>query len=348
MTKPETFTHTRNQAVEAMIARAADGIAADIAAAPDIADGVHAVVLGGGYGRGEGGATPEGKPYNDLDFFVIGKPPGTEEFFAGLSRKWKDILGIDVDFHPVSALEELYANAGTLMMQELFAGHRVIYGDREIFTDAPVMPFEQLPWREGARLLLNRGTGLLLARRRMESGPDVEFVRRNLHKAALGCGDALLIAAHSYRRHGTERLEEILRRYPGTPLAAVYGEALRYKYTPEPDVDETAEELSGRWAEMRSVYFESLMLFAETVCGRRFPTPFEAARGFACAGTGPPGNTAKNILLSLCRLSRTPSILTPLREHPRVKLPAMLVNCLDGKTASHTEAVFLKLWERFN
>ncbi len=331
-----------------MLEQALNGIAADIADVPVIADGIRAVVLGGGYGRGEGGATPDGKPYNDLDFFVIGKPPGSAEFFRELSRKWGEVLGIDVDFHPAASLGELYANAGTLMMQELFAGYRVVYGDPGILADAPVLPFAKLPWREGARLLLNRGTGLLLARRRLESGGDPEFVRRNLHKAALGCGDALLIARHAYRRCGVDRLAAILDTCPGTALAAAYEKALDYKYTPTPENTVTAEHLSVEWDLLRSVYFESFMLFAGAVCGRGFAAPPEAARGLAAAGTESPGNTVKNALLSLRFLYRAPSILLPLGEHPRVKLPVLLVKCLAGAGNASAEAAYLKLWARFN
>ncbi len=347
MTNAETFTRTQNRAVEEIISDAINGIAADIAALPDTAAGIRAVILGGGYGRGEGGATPGGKPYNDLDFFVIADSPQAADLFHLLSRKWGDTLGIDVDFHLVADRNELYANAETLMMQELFAGYRVIYGDPDIFADAPVIPLERLPWREGTRLLLNRGTGLLLARRKLADAADPEFIRRNLYKAALGCGDALLIANHHYRKHGQERAEEVRRLYPDSPLASLYEEALQYKYTPTPESPESFDTLNSRWLEMRRIYLESTVQFAEIICGRTFPDPFAAARGIAYAGSESPGNVLKNFLLSLRYLWRNPSVLRPLREHPRVKIPALLVKCLEAEPGD-SEAVFLKLWTRFN
>lgn len=347
MTSSETFSQSQNQDVETIIADAVNGIAADIAALPDTAAGIRAVILGGGYGRGEGGATPEGKPYNDLDFFVIADSPRAADLFHLLSRKWKEALGIDVDFHLVTDRNELYRNAGTLMMQELFAGYRVIYGDPDIFADAPVIPLKRLPWREGARLLLNRGTGLLLARRKLADNIDPEFIRRNLYKAILGCGDALLIAKHCYRQHGLERAGEVRRLYPGSPLAALYEEALQYKYRPNPESPESFEGLKARLQETRRIFLESVAQFAEIICGRSFPTPLDAARGIAYAGSESPGDVLKNMLLSLRYLCRTPSLLRPLHEHPRVKLMGLLVKCMEMEPGDD-EAVFLKLWTRFN
>ena len=40
----------------------------------------------------------------------------------------------------------------------------------------PRLQWRELPWREGARLLLNRGTGLLLSRRRMQNPEEKEFI----------------------------------------------------------------------------------------------------------------------------------------------------------------------------
>ncbi|MBR2065829.1 MAG: hypothetical protein IJ983_01935 [Kiritimatiellae bacterium] len=67
------------------------------------------VVLGGGYGRGEGGALLGGgapRLYNDLDFFAItedGVPEAETVVAIGkalhpIAEKWTQQLGVDVDF----------------------------------------------------------------------------------------------------------------------------------------------------------------------------------------------------------------------------------------------------------
>lgn len=160
------YTFLKNPAAETLLGHSLELMAREIGKMPECS-GVRAVVLGGGYGRGEGGATPEGALCNDLDFFVIPhdgiSADSLQSAFRHLGRKWKELLSIDVDFFIVPAFQWLIRNEKTLMVQELLAGNRIIYGDSSVLSGVP-----RLQWREGARLLLNRGTGLLLSRRRID------------------------------------------------------------------------------------------------------------------------------------------------------------------------------------
>ncbi len=339
------FTYSGDSNAEKNIAEAMAGIAADIASLPEVGK-LRAVVLGGGYGRGEGGVTAEGKPYNDFDFFVIPKEEIDSGMFAAISQKWHGILGIDIDFSIVSGLHEIHKNGATLMMQELFAGYEVIFGDRDIFADAPVFPLEQLPWREGARLLLNRGTGLLLSRRKLQGKVDSEFIRRNIHKAALGCGDALLIASHDYRQSGMDRLVAVKNLVPGAVLTEFYERALEYKYRPDASDNGSFEELQKNWDEMRLIFFQTVVLFLKMVHGKGSSSPYHAARQLSRNHTESPGVVWKNAVLSMGYLYRMPEILLPLREHPRVKLLAMLVKILENPAEDPQR--YLNLWKRFN
>ena len=230
-----SFSKKQDPRVEQLISEALAGIRSALAASQE-SSSVRAVVLGGGYGRGEGGATPEGMPYNDLDFFVImkGSPasPALRRLLDRIGSDWGAKLAIDVDFYCVNSIQALCRDAHTLMIQELFAGSTIVFGDERVFDGVPLRPFSEIPWTEGARLLLNRGAGLLFARQRTGDPAQADFVRRNLHKAALGCGDAVLVVHHDYRRTGTERLEA-LRAYPEVSwLVPAYQAALEFKYTP--------------------------------------------------------------------------------------------------------------------
>lgn len=340
------FSRTRQPQLEALLRDAMTGIAADIAADPAAAAAVRAVVLGGGYGRGEGGATPEGRPYNDLDFFVILQSKAPAGFFDELSRKWHETLGIDVDFFLVDSLEQLYRNGDTLMMQELFAGYRVIYGDEEIFAAAPRRPFEELPWQEGARLLLNRGTGLLLCREKIRHRRDADFVRRNLHKAVLGDGDALLIAAGRYRRTGPERQAELATLFPADPLPAAYAAALQFKYQPEAEAENDFQLLTLHWLDECRRFLETLCRFSAAVSGRQRREAGQAARELARSGRESRARGLKNALLSLRYLWQYPAILFPLRTHPRIKLLVLLAKKLP-ENPSYPDG-YLALWKRFN
>ena len=207
------------------------------------------VVLGGGYGRGEGGAKGDALS-NDLDFFVItedGAPEAESVAAIGdalkpISEKWTAKLGIDVDF-TVKTPWRIRHDQERLMIQELLRGYYDVAGKKgeELFAGMERVDAAKLPWMEAARLLMNRGMGLLLAKCKIESVeckidgssavesrmPDAEhdFVVRNINKCILGAGDARLIARHAY----TWRVEDRARALGD----ALYGSAVEWKFRPK-------------------------------------------------------------------------------------------------------------------
>ena len=70
---PLRFTRDGSEALESLIAQTCEEIGREVTRIIP-ADKFQALLLGGGYGRGEGGvlATPTGDaPYNDLEFFLL-------------------------------------------------------------------------------------------------------------------------------------------------------------------------------------------------------------------------------------------------------------------------------------
>jgi hypothetical protein len=336
-----SYSKNTDPRVERLIQDAMDGIRASLAASPE-SSAIRAVVLGGGYGRGEGGATPGGTPYNDMDFFVVmngRKPsPALRGLLNGLSAEWRGKLGIDIDFYCVKSLKALYEDADTLMIQELFAGCRVAFGDEHIFDDAPRRPFSELPWTEAARLLLNRGAGLLFARQRASDPAEADFVRRNLHKAALGCGDAILVVHHDYRTSGTERLEALRKYYEASWLVPAYEDALAFKYAPD----------AGTRSEPDYAYHLDCWLRTMTLVATEITRHIASADAHfsACriAEAGP--RSLKSMILSACSAPALPELLSPIAVHPRVKLLRILTVCL--LNPEHETDTFIRLWKRYN
>ena len=334
-----SYSKSADPRVERQISDALDGIRAVFAASPESA-AVRAVVLGGGYGRGEGGVTPDGMPYNDMDFFVVmngTKPtPGLRALLDAISAEWKQKLSIDIDFSCVKSLKRLYRDADTLLIQELFAGCRIVFGDEHIFDDAPRRPFSELPWTEAARLLLNRGAGLLFARQRANDPSEADFVQRNLHKAALGCGDAILIVHHDYHSTGTERLEALKKYYEASWLIPDYEAALAFKYAPgtgkKPD-----------YAHLLDCWTRTITLVA-TETTRHIASADALFSACRIAEAGP--RSLKSMILSLCSAPVLPALLSPLAVHPRVKLLRLLTVCL--LDPEHETDVFIRLWRRYN
>lgn len=334
-----SYSKSADPRVERRIQDALDGIRASFAAAPESSE-IRAVALGGGYGRGEGGVTPDGMPYNDMDFFVVmnGRmpSPGLRGLLNAISSEWRGKLAIDIDFCCVKSMKTLYKDAHTLMIQELFAGKHIIFGDEHIFDDAPRRPFSELPWTEAARLLLNRGAGLLFARQRASDPSQADFVRRNLHKAALGCGDAILVVHRDYRRTGTDRLEALRMYHEASWLVPAYEDALSFKYAPgtgkEPD-----------YAQHLECWFRTMTLVTTEITRHIASSDayFSACR---LADAGP--RSLKALLLSLYSAPVLPALLFPLAVHPRVKLLRLLTTCLENP--EHETETFIRLWKRYN
>ena len=171
----------------------------------------RALVLGGGYGRGEGACvTRNGREslYNDLDLFLItGESMDLTDEIKHIAHRYEKILGIDVDIGKPIPLKDFRNLPHQLMWQDLIAGHMVLAGKEELITaNTPTWYGKTLPRGEALRLMLNRGSGLLQAiieAHKMNTQteyqlPDNDFIRRNYYKCLLAFGDCLLITYENY------------------------------------------------------------------------------------------------------------------------------------------------------
>ena len=268
---PGRYTVIPSPALESLLDEALAGIGSAIETLH--LPGLKAVVLGGGYGRGEGGVlhTAQGdRLYNDLDFFVFssGADPAAARRIDGalktLSESWEKKLGIAVDFGPVKNLESLGGVASTLMFQELLRGWKPVWGQIDLARWIPALEPDRLPFSEAVRLLLNRGMGLIFAGEYLRAGTDdPDFIVRNMMKVLLGSGDSLLIAAGAYRWRGTERTAAFAEYAKQENLpeeyVRLYERAFRYKLEPEPVLpsDPLAE-----WRECRKFYLDAVRFVA--------------------------------------------------------------------------------------
>jgi len=187
------------------------------------------VYLGGGYGRGEGGAPL----YNDLDFFPLVHDLQNEEereeiqvALNALGFSYGMKLGIHVDFCRPKTRSDFKKDERRIMIQEFIRGNKAIYGESSMLSFIKEYPPEDIHVSEGLRLLVNRGMGLYLA----QESDDQGFINRNINKAVLGSGDAILVAERRYRWNCREREKEL-----GNDE---YSRAVAFKFHPvgEPNV----------------------------------------------------------------------------------------------------------------
>lgn len=327
------YTLVPDPAIETILDRTLPALAAEIEnlSLPKL----KAVVLGGGYGRGEGGVrhTMEGgRLYNDLDFFVFtgGADSRTaariNSELKGVSELWEKRLGIAVDFGPAKNLSDLKKVSHTLMYQELLRGWLPVWGQAELERWIEPLDADRIPFSEAVRLLLNRGMGLVFAGNYLKSGKnDPDFIVRNMNKAYLGGGDALLIAAGKYCWKGLDRVETF-REYVRTAklsgeYASLYEKAFRWKM--EPEVVLPADPADA-WRKCRRFYLDAAALCAGTVPSAETSAVIAGLRERA-AGE----RSLKNALRWLLRARgfRAPAAAF---DPPVVSVLEMLISLLNG------------------
>lgn len=183
---------------------------------------LEGLLLGGGYGRGQGGVLKNNGrdlPYNDLEFYVI--LAGNEilnrqkyrSAFESIGTRLTPEAGLHVEFH-LTSRQKLQKSPVTMHYHDLVAGNKLIYGSSDLLDglDHHLVATE-IPLEEGTRLLMNRCSGLLFAenllRKTNFSEAEADFVGRNHAKAKLAFGDVVLTTHGLYHSSAIERHDRL-------------------------------------------------------------------------------------------------------------------------------------------
>ena len=334
--------------------------------------GVAALVLAGGYGRGEGGVfrvaeDAAAELYNDVEFFLFLKPEADAAAAARWCEGWEKSgtaeLGIDVEFKR-DAARVLRDGAPSMFWHDLLQGHRVVWGDARLLEEAPARLRDPagLPAAEATRLLFNRGSGLWFARLKLEGGraEDGGFIQRNHQKARLAMGDAVLALAG--RHHGL--CEERARRiaaggFPVPPgwerIVAWHAEGVAFKLRPRHRA-RTAAELAEAQAELAAAWLQ-VFLWVE---GRRLGKTFTGAEDYADFRGRVFPDTAvwRNFALHARDRLRRGEALPGWLDYPRAALQRALVAALAGgaeagagklgESVADYAAAYARWWGRYN
>jgi hypothetical protein len=252
------FTRDGGDALESLIAETCAEIGQEVNRIVP-AERFQALLLGGGYGRGEGGvlSTPDGDaPYNDLEFFLLvkGHPRINERRYGAaihaLEHRMTEKLGIEVEFKILS-LEKLNSSPTTMFYYDLVCGHRVTAGPARVLdccshhADA-----SGIPMHEATRLMMNRCSGLLFAAERLARSElareDLDFTARNIAKAQLALGDVVLTTLGKYHWSCIERHQHLASitepALPMSDLLAFHKDGVGFKLRPCPGTS-TRDEL---------------------------------------------------------------------------------------------------------
>jgi hypothetical protein len=308
----ERFTIDGSGALESHLAAVCEKVLAGVKSLVPAAK-LDGILLGGGYGRGEGGVlkTSAGdQPYNDLEFYVFirGNAILAERKFRQplheLGERLSPAAGLEVEFK-VLTLEKLRRSAPSMFYYDLVAGHRWQLGDDALLAGCEHHgDAAKIPLHEATRLLMNRCSGLLYSAERLVrknfSEAEADFVGRNLAKAQLAFGDVLLAANGQYHWSCRERHARLAKlsgakNLPLADLIRHHTNGVEFKLHPTRST-ESRETLAARHAELLELG-EKLWLWLES---KRLGTKFASPRDYAFAETNlcPETSSPRNRLVN--------------------------------------------------
>ena len=346
-------------------------LATDLGAQPWRED-VAALVLAGGYGRGEGGVfraseKAEADLYNDLEFFLFLKSGASPPPAAAWCERWERDgtvkLGIDVEFKR-DAATGLQHGAPTMFLYDLLQGHRVIWGDPGCLARAPARLRDPaaIPAEEATRLLFNRGSGLWFAQMKLAADAidELGFVERNQQKAKLAMGDAVLALSGRHHAMCEERDRRIASGGFATPpdwakLVAWHDEGTAFKLRPRHRAT-GLEHLKASQTALVAAWLKTFLW----VEGRRLDHVFTQPLDYVAWDRRLFPNRARwrNVAVHARDRFKRGEMLRAVTDYPRATLQRALVAALVdgtaagarcmGVTATDFDTTYARWWARYN
>lgn len=318
------------------------GLAERLAQSPAAA-GTLALVLSGGYGRGEGGVfrDAEGNPglYNDLEFYMLLRDPSAE----AAARAWCEQeepagtaeLGIDVEVKRMP-IGELRQAEPSMFYYDLVVAHQLVWGEESWQEGLPagLDDAARIPLHEATRLLFNRGSGLFYSRcalarhdDRVESG----FVERNHAKVRLALGDAVLAMNGQYHHFARERNRRVCAGLAHTPpgwdrLVAWHTEGVDFKLHPRHQAGGELD-LGSAQTELAEAWLHTFRWLEQHRLGRSFAG--SQAYAHDAGKIYPETSGLKNLLIRLRDLKSRGGALPGWFDYPRAALQRALVRLVD-------------------
>ncbi len=205
----------------------------------------RAIVLLGGYGRGEGGVVMTGnglQPHNNLDLLVITRGLADQAQHNLKTDLQQTILplaeecGVEFDIATIDE-RRLRRSPSLVMWYDMRFGHKTLVGDADFVPSLNRFTVERIPAWDVLNLLVNRGTLLVINEQHIATralrAEERKRVVKHAMKAIIGYGDALLYFLGQYHWSYLEKQKRMRACTTVTPaFRALYEEAVEFRFQP--------------------------------------------------------------------------------------------------------------------
>lgn len=205
-----------------------------------------ALILIGGYGRGEGGILVQDDafhPHNDLNILYIHHGSIDNISIDKANRQLEKIsktYTIDIDMSAINKNKLLNLN-GLVMSYDMRYGHKTLLGNSDFLKEYQAFSIENIDPIEVRQLLVNRGTLLLINRLLLNKETLLETEKRliikHTMKAIIGYGDALLYFNNAYHWSYAQKQSNLSHmKNISKDIKDLYSEAILFRFMPDYDV----------------------------------------------------------------------------------------------------------------
>jgi hypothetical protein len=243
MSNQTQYTLLKDPEAECAISACVDKIKATIATEVCQCD-MRALVLLGGYGKGEGGVhkvAGKYRPHNNFDLLLVTREISKrkrESIHRRLAAKLEALseafmAGIDLSIMNQWQLELMPTRVLWYDMRE---GHKTLLGDRH-FIPSINHERNKIPAWDVRNLMVNRGSLLLINLLCMQQNERSEqldkLVVKHTMKAIIGYGDALLFCLGDYHWSYQEKQKRLLNHAEiDLKFKKLYEQAMSFRRTP--------------------------------------------------------------------------------------------------------------------
>jgi len=204
-----------------------------------------ALILIGGYGRGEGGVVQKNgvfRPHNNLDLLYIyngkisrDRIDDANQALQSIAKKYD--FGIDM-----SAInkEKLLTLDGLVVSYDMRFGHKTLLGNSDFLRNHNPFSIYNIDPVDIRQLLVNRGTLLLINRLLLSkealSVDEKKLIIKHAIKAIIGYGDAMLYFHNKYHWSYAQKLTNMLEdKNIDESIKSLYCEAILFRFKPNYD-----------------------------------------------------------------------------------------------------------------